>query len=146
MAQQTDAQLSTQADVIRNEVAKGANTKGRVADMFQNLNDSKINNLLQTNRKTDDYTLVISDAGKMVEMNKATSNSLTIPPNSAVPFDNHTQILITQYGAGQTAIVGGSGVTIRSKDGNLKLSGQYYAATLIKIGADEWYLIGDLTA
>jgi len=44
MPQQTDSQLTTQANVIRNETVKKANTKVRVADMVQNVIDSKINN------------------------------------------------------------------------------------------------------
>lgn len=42
-AQDTDAELTTQADVIRNETASGGNTKDRIADMFQALIDSKVN-------------------------------------------------------------------------------------------------------
>lgn len=40
-SQQTDASLTTQADVIRNETVPGANTKGRIADMHQSIIDSK---------------------------------------------------------------------------------------------------------
>lgn len=146
MAQQTDAQLTTQSDVIRNEVVKAANTKVRVADLFQNMNDSKVNNLLLFNRQTASYILALTDAGKNVEMNVAGANNLTVPPNADVPFAIGAQVLLSQYGAGQTTIVAGAGVTIRSKDSNLKLSGQYSAATLVKVGVNEWYLFGDLTA
>ena len=99
-----------------------------------------------TNTQTDSYTLVLADAGKMVEMNKATANNLTVPPNSSVAFPIGTQILIAQYGAGQTTVVAGSGVTIRSASGQLKMTGQYSAASLTKRGTNEWYLFGDLTA
>jgi len=37
-----------------------------------------------------------------------------------------------------------SGVTLNSKSGNTKLAGQFSAATLKKIGTNEWDLIGDL--
>lgn len=40
-AQQTDASLTTQANVIRNETAPGGNTKTRIADMYQSIIDSK---------------------------------------------------------------------------------------------------------
>ncbi len=39
----------------------------------------------------------------------------------------------------------GSGVTLNSKSGNLKLSGQFSAATLKYVGNNEWDLIGDLS-
>lgn len=106
--------------------------------------DSKTNKLITTNRQTASYTLVLSDADKLVEINNASANNLTVPPNSSVAFSTGTQILLAQYGAGQTTVVAGSGVTIRSNGGKLKLNAQYSGATLIKIASDEWYLFGDI--
>ena len=106
--------------------------------------DAKTNKLITTNRQTASYTLVLSDADKLVEMNVATANNLTIPLNSSVAFSTGTQILLAQYGAGQTTIVSTSGVTVRSNGGKLKLNAQYSGATLIKIDTNEWYLFGDI--
>jgi hypothetical protein len=106
----------------------------------------KTDKVITTNRQTASYTLVLSDADKLVEMNVATANNLTIPLNSSVAFATGTQILLAQYGAGQTTIVPTSGVTVRSNGGKLKLNVQYSGATLIKIGTDEWYLFGDIVA
>jgi hypothetical protein len=99
-----------------------------------------------TNRQTASYTLVLADRGKLVEMNVATANNLTIPLNSSVAFPIGTQIDLSQYGAGQTTVVATGGVTIRSTNSWVKLNAQYAAATLIKIGTDEWYLFGNLNA
>lgn len=107
--------------------------------------DLKSNKLLTANRQTASYTLVLTDADKLVEMNVASANNLTVPPNSSVAFSTGTQILIGQYGAGQTTVVAGSGVTIRSAGAALNLSSQYSGATLVKIGTDEWYLFGDIS-
>ena len=104
----------------------------------------KTDKLLVTNRQTASYTLVLSDADKLVEMNVASANNLTIPLNSSVAFATGTQILLAQYGAGQTTIVPTSGVTIRSNASKVKLNAQYSGATLIKIATDEWYLFGDI--
>lgn len=99
------------------------------------------------NTQTVDYTLVLADGiNTIVEMNKATAVNLTIPPNSAVAFPVGTSIPITQIGAGQVTVVAGSGVTIRSKSGNLKITTQYCGATIYKRATDEWVLIGDLAA
>ena len=106
--------------------------------------DLKTDKLIVANRQTASYTLVLSDADKLVEMNNASANNLTIPLNSSVAFATGTQILLAQYGAGQTTIVATSGVTVRSNGAKLKLNVQYSGATLIKIGADEWYLFGDI--
>jgi hypothetical protein len=108
--------------------------------------DTKTNKLIVTNRQTASYTLVLSDADKLVEMNVATPNDLTIPLNSSVAFAIGTQILLAQYGSGQTTIVPTSGVTVRSNGAKLKLNVRYSGATLIKIDTNEWYLFGDINA
>lgn len=100
---------------------------------------------VEFNTKTTNYTLVISDQYKLIEMNSASALTLTIPKNSDVAFPIGTQILVTQYGAGQVTIGGGTAVTIRSSGGKTKTAAQYAMATLIKRGTDEWYLSGDLT-
>ncbi len=95
------------------------------------------------NTQTSSHTLVLADAGKTVEMNVGSANNLTVPPNSSVAFPTGTFINVTQYGAGATTIVAGSGVTIRNRNG-LVLGGQYAVATLYKRGANEWLAGGDL--
>lgn len=95
--------------------------------------------------KTASHSLVLADAGKTIEMNVGSANNLTVPLNSSQAFPIGTTIDVIQYGAGQTTIVATGGVTLRSKDGNLKLSGQYSGATLYKRGTDEWLIVGDLT-
>jgi hypothetical protein len=103
-------------------------------------------NELQFSYQTASYTLVLSDAGKAVQMTVASANNLTVPPNSSVAFPVGTQILVIQQGSGQTTIVAGAGVTLYSKDSNLKLSAQWCAATLIKANTDVWVVVGDLSA
>lgn len=97
------------------------------------------------NAQTGDYTLVLADAARQVEMNKATANTLTVPPNSSVAFPVGTSILVLQTGAGQTTVAAGSGVTVNATPG-LKLRAQWSAATLIKRATDTWVLIGDVSA
>jgi len=101
--------------------------------------------LISTNRQTASYTLALTDADKLVEMNVATANNLTVPLNSSVAFAIGTKIDLAQYGAGQTTVVATGGVTVRSAGGALKLSLQYSGATLVKIATNEWYLFGDIT-
>ena len=115
-----------------------------VSTATQTALDAKTNKLITTNRQTASYTLVIGDADKLVEINNASANNLTVPLNSSVAFPTGTQILLAQYGAGQTTIVATSGVTIRSNGAKLKLNAQYSGATLIKIDTNEWYLFGDI--
>jgi len=97
------------------------------------------------NTQTASYTLVLADSGKVVEMNVASANSVTVPANASVAFPIGTMIAIDQIGAGQTGIVAASGVTIRSVSGYLKVSGQYSGVTLRKRATNEWVLVGALT-
>jgi hypothetical protein len=137
----------TDSDLISKGGATAWGTiTGTLSDQtdLQTALDAKTNKLITTNRQTASYTLVLSDADKLVEMNVGSANNLTIPLNSSVAFSTGTQILLAQYGAGQTTVVATSGVTVRSNGGKLKLNVQYSGATLIKIGTDEWYLFGDI--
>lgn len=96
--------------------------------------------------KTTSYTLVLSDAGKTINMNSGSANNLTVPLNGSVPFVIGQRLDIVQTGAGQTTIVATGGVTINSKNSNKKIAARYSGATLIKTDTDTWLLIGDLTA
>ena len=112
----------------------------------QNYFGGKLINTVKYNRQTASYTLVSTDRSKMIEMNVASANTLTVPLNSSVPFEIGTEIEVIQYGAGATTITATSGVTIRSLSGNLKIAGQYVAVSLIKVATDEWYCFGNLIA
>lgn len=98
------------------------------------------------NEQTGDYTLVLGDSAKVISMNKATANNLTVPPNSSVAFPTGTQLIVYQKGAGQTTLVAGSGVTINSNGTKLKLTGQYAVASLVKIDTNTWIAAGNLSA
>jgi hypothetical protein len=134
--------------VVKGDSTAWGTITGTLSDQtdLQTALDTKTAKLITTNRQTASYTLVLSDADKLVEMNVGSANNLTIPLNSSVAFPTGTQILLAQYGAGQTTVVATSGVTVRSNGGKLKLNVQYSGATLIKIGTDEWYLFGDIVA
>lgn len=99
---------------------------------------------LTVNERTSNYTLILSDINKLIEMNIGSANNLTVPPNSSVSFPIGTTILVTQTGAGQTTVVAGSGVTVNSSNG-LKLYGQWSSALLVKRATDTWLLSGDTT-
>jgi hypothetical protein len=98
-----------------------------------------------TNAQAASYTLVLSDRNKIIEMNVATANTLTVPPDSSVFFATGTHITVIQTGAGQCTVTQGSGVTINATPGR-KMRAQWSGATLIKRAADTWVLIGDLSA
>jgi hypothetical protein len=102
-------------------------------------------NTVEFNPETASYTLALSDASKVVEMNVGSANNLTVPTNGSIPFETGTQITILQTGSGQTTIVASGGVTVNGTPG-LKLRAQWSSATLIKRATDTWVAIGDLSA
>ena len=95
-------------------------------------------------RKTADYTLVLADAGKVIEINSGSSENVTIPPNSGVAFPLGTQVVVVRLGAGTVTISEGSGVTTRSDGDKNKIKSQYSSCVLIKHETNEWYLLGNL--
>lgn len=131
--------------VTTEKIANSAVTTAKIADA--NVTTGKLDVIqVTTVEKTASATLALTDGGKVVEMNVASSNNLTIPPNSSVAFPTGTQILVLQTGAGQTTLVAGSGVTVNSKNSNLKLTARYSGVTLIKRATDTWIAVGDLSA
>lgn len=100
---------------------------------------------LTINAQTASYTLVLSDASKLIEVSNASANTVTIPLNSSVAFPTGTQINVLQTGAGQTTIAGTAGVTLNSTPG-AKLRAQWSACTIIKRATDTWVVVGDLSA
>ena len=116
---------------------------GKLQAQINNVNPSAA--MMPVNVQTDTaYTLALTDAGNCVEMNNASANTLTIPPNSTIAYDVGTTILIRQMGTGQTTIVAGSGVTLRNPHGTLKLFKQYTSVALHKRAIDEWCIEGNL--
>ena len=64
------------------------------------------------NNQTTDYTLVLTDAGKVVEVNAATGKTVTIPTNASVAFPTNTIVWVQQLGAGAVTVAGAGGVTV----------------------------------
>lgn len=100
--------------------------------------------------QTLDYTLVLADAGKAVEMNSASARVITIPPNASVAFPIGTIIEIARIGAGALTVAPGAGVTIPNRvqaagTSNRTLVSQYSTASLRKRATNEWVLTGDIS-
>ena len=97
-------------------------------------------------QKTDSYTLSsLTERDNLIEMGKATAQTLTIPTNATVAYPVGTSIDILQTGAGQVTVAGASGVTVNATPG-LKLRAQWSSATLLKRATDTWVVMGDLSA
>lgn len=97
------------------------------------------------NARTADYTLALSDAGKLVTASHATNAiSITVPAESSVAFQVGTHIDVARLGAGNVNVTGATGVTVNGTPG-LKLRAQYSSATLIEVASNSWLVVGDLS-
>jgi len=94
---------------------------------------------------TGGTTLELADAGKLMRMNDASTNTLTIPPNSSVAFEVGTIVYATMQGAGQTRIKGGTGVTVNGVlAGTGNISARYGGVTMIKVDTNTWDVFGNI--
>jgi hypothetical protein len=130
-------------NVTTGKIADSAVTQAKMADRA--VGSAELDNLTLNAQTGTTYTLVLTDAHKLVTLSNASAISLTVPTNASVAFDIGDQVNLLQLGAGQVT-VGGAGVTLRSQGSKLKLNGQYSTATLVKIGTDEWVLLGNTAA
>lgn len=139
----TTAKLADGA-VIESKIGTGAVTQAKLAS--RSVGSSQLDNLTLNAQTGTTYTLVIADAHKLVTLSNALAITLTIPTSASVNFDIGDQVNLLQLGAGQVTVSPAVGVTLRSEGSKAKLTGQYALATLVKIAADEWVLVGNLTS
>ena len=91
--------------------------------------------------KTASYTLVAADNGKVITMNVASANTLTVPASLNVGFN----CTIIQIGAGATTITA-SGTTLNSVSAFLKISAQHGSASIISYASNVYNVAGSLSA
>lgn len=101
--------------------------------------------LIPTNLQTASYTLVLADGSRAVDVNSASSTTITVPSNATEAFPVGTVIEICRYGTGAVTIAAGAGVTLRSRGSLTSIDAQYSSASLRKRATDEWILVGDLS-
>lgn len=91
------------------------------------------------------YTLALTDNNKLVTLSNTSSITVTIPTNVSVAFPVGAQINLAAINTGVVTIAGAGGVTVNGTPG-LKLRTQYSGAVLVQISANNWLLMGDLSA
>jgi len=87
------------------------------------------------------YTLLSSDAGKVITLDNASAITLTVPTGLGANFN----CTLVQLGAGQVTI-SGSGTTVSNRSGYTKIAGQYGIASLLSYADTTWILAGDTSA
>lgn len=126
----------------------GGGTSGSVGIGFDFAAGSKLTLNAQTGTT---YTFVLADADqKLITASNASAQTYSVPTNASVAFPIGTVINVIAIGAGQVTInaVTSGTTTILSNGGTAaapKLRVQYSAASLMKVGTDTWYVVGDLS-
>jgi hypothetical protein len=129
-------------EIVAVETELGVSPKGTYSDVKTRLDGIEVP---QLNSQTGiSYTLVLSDIGKLIGLNNAAAQTLVVPPDSAVAFPVGIRIEFRQVGAGQITVSPGAGVSVRSRGSAFRTAGQYSYATLVKVAANTWDLIGDI--
>lgn len=78
--------------------------------------------------------------GKLIQANNAAAITVTVPDTLT-----GTEVLtVIQHGAGAVTFAPGGTTTISSKSGLLTTGGQYSIVSLIPLGSNAYYLVGDL--
>ena len=94
-------------------------------------------------------TLVVTDAdNKLITYSNTGTTTITIPPYSSVAMTTGSVINVIKIASGGTiSIVQGSGVTLASAGAtstNPVITGQFKAASLVKVSTDSWYCVGGI--
>ena len=84
------------------------------------------------------YTLLASDAGKVITCNNASAVTVTVPSGLGAGFN----CSVIQKGAGQVSFTASS-TTINNRQSHTKIAGQHGVASLIATAADVFVLAGD---
>lgn len=139
---------STSVTPPAHDLGGASHTAGTLADLNTKISDATLTDMhISINEQVDSYTLVIGDDGKLIDMNKSTACTLTVPKNASVAFAIGAQILVRQKGAGQVTIAPVDiDVTLNSASSALKAVAQYSMVGLIKIAENTWAVFGDLEA
>jgi hypothetical protein len=96
------------------------------------------------NNNTGNYTLALTDQGKILPFNTTSTGTVTVPLNSSVAFPTGSFVNFIQSGTGPILVTGASGVTIQSESNKLKLKAQYAVAGVVKTDTDTWVAFGNL--
>ena len=137
----TDTDVSTLGSAMQGLVDDTTPQLGGNLD----LNGNAVPQSLQSQTGTS-YTATITDADKIITMNNAGANTITIPANSSVAYPNGTKLNFMQLGTGTTTVA----ITTDTLSVNalltLALNGQYSIASALKVSSTSWVIFGQLVA
>lgn len=94
------------------------------------------------NVKTSSHTLALVDQDKVVAFNGTSAQTVTVPPNSSVPFPVGTVVYVNRINSGTLALAAGAGVSL-SKTGTFGANEEIYCR---KRASDTWIVVDSPSA
>jgi hypothetical protein len=139
-----DLVVGTGADTF-SKLTVGANGTTLVADSGEATGLKYVAGVsLTLNPQTSAYTLVATDAFKLVTVSDTVSRTVTVPPSV---FTTGQIINVQRIGTGAVPFAQGAGVTITSTGATASaptLRAQYSAASIVCTGSDTFTILGDI--
>ena len=94
-------------------------------------------------------TLVLADAdNKLITYSNTGTTTITVPAYTDVAMTTGSVVNVIKIGSGGTvSIIQGSGVTLASSGAtstNPVITGNFKAASIIKVSTDSWYVVGGI--
>jgi hypothetical protein len=90
------------------------------------------------------FTLGLGDANRVITAWNTAAIAITIPNDTTANLPIGSQITVYRGQTGTITFAPAGGVTLNSKDTKRSIDGQHASATLIKLAANVWALIGAL--
>ena len=117
-----------------------AGNTGTLADFLAYTDGKKV----KVNKQTGtSYTPVLSDAGKIIEMNNAAANTVNLPLYSATVFETDMVFAVDRLGTGQTSICCDAAATINGvAGGTIHIFSQYCGVSIRVLSANNWLIQG----
>jgi len=85
------------------------------------------------------YTLLLADQGKLITLNNASAQTVTIPTNAVAAIPVGTVISLLSLGSGLVTVAAAGGVTVTPATGRSFSANE--SATLLKLGTDSWAFV-----
>ena len=123
-------------------------TQATATSTYLTITEANNRKYVSENEQTTNYTLVLDDASKVINVNSSSTATVTIPINSSVALPVGTIVNVYGGGSGAVRVAAATGVTLRpygtgSGDGTIELFEQYTEISLRKRATNEWVASGN---
>jgi hypothetical protein len=127
----TNAVATKDANIIEEVQLEGVSLP--VVDKSVNI---VIDKTLPLKSVSNNYTLLLEDAGSVIIFDSSSNLTLTVPNNTSANYPIGTEIAVVRNGNGDVTIVPASGVTLSSEGNKTKIKEVYNSIVVLKTGTN----------